>query len=247
MKKEVINVDELENTLSILANKIRNITGENKQLSFPDDFITSIEATNVVTQQELDIYLAAMANKTISALDNDKITRIPGGRFQKGNTNLTTVNLPNVTSLTESCFSNCKNITTLKLPKVATISGGSLAMLQKITQLYLPSLTTNNGWGWTFQNMSKCTRIYFPKLANSIQGYDFDSCSVLNTLILGHSAVCPLVAISAFNNTPIKNGTGYVYVPKDLVDAYKTAENWSTFANQIRAIEDYPEVLEGWE
>jgi hypothetical protein len=36
-------------------------------------------------------------------------------------------------------------------------------------------------------------------------------------------------------------------VPKSLVDAYKTAENWSTFANQIRAIEDYPEVLEGWE
>jgi hypothetical protein len=76
---------------------------------------------------------------------------------------------------------------------------------------------------------------------------DFNGCSVLDTLILGHSAVCPLAATTAFNNTPIAKGTGYVYVPKDLVDAYKTAENWSTFANQIRAIEDYPEVLEGWE
>lgn len=40
--------------------------------------------------------------------------------------------------------------------------------------------------------------------------------------------------------TPIRQGTGYIYVPFTLVEAYKAADNWSTFANQIRAIEDYP-------
>ena len=95
--------------------------------------------------------------------------------------------------------------------------------------------------------MSLCTRVYFPKLAGSILTHDFNSCTALNALILGHSAVCPLKATTAFNNTPIAKGTGYIYVPRSLVDSYKTAENWSTFANQIRAIEDYPEVLEGWE
>jgi hypothetical protein len=86
-----------------------------------------------VSQQELDEYLAAMANKTIAILDNNKITRIPGSNFQKGNKNLITVNLPNVTSITSECFSGCNNITTLKLPKVTTISGGSFASLYKIT------------------------------------------------------------------------------------------------------------------
>ena len=48
--------------------------------------------------------------------------------------------------------------------------------------------------------------------------------------------------ISAFNSTPIKSGTGYIYVPMSLVDTYKSATNWSTFANQFRAIEDYPDI-----
>lgn len=246
-KKEMIDIDTMDISLNPIAEKIRTMTGKTNSLVFPEDFIESTNLSSMVPQSELDSYLAAMVNRTITTLDNDKITRIPGSNFQSGNTNLVTVNLPNVTSIPGSCFTGCKNITTLKLPKVKTLNGGAFAQLYKITQLYLPSLTTISGWGWNFQSLQKCTKIYFPKLTGSIQSNDFNGCSVLKTLILGHSAVCPLLETTAFNNTPIKSGTGYVYVPKNLVDAYKTAENWSTFANQIRAIEDYPEVLEGWE
>jgi hypothetical protein len=41
------------------------------------------------------------------------------------------------------------------------------------------------------------------------------------------------------------NGTGYIYVPATLVDTYKAGTNWSTHADQIRAIEDYPEITGG--
>lgn len=41
----------------------------------------------------------------------------------------------------------------------------------------------------------------------------------------------------AFNNTPIKSGTGSIYVPASLVDAYKSAENWSYFSDRIFPIE----------
>ena len=41
---------------------------------------------------------------------------------------------------------------------------------------------------------------------------------------------------------PIALGTGYIYVPAALVDAYKTDTEWSRFADQFRAIEDYPEI-----
>ena len=47
---------------------------------------------------------------------------------------------------------------------------------------------------------------------------------------------------SAFKDTPIESGTGYVYVPSALVDSYKSATNWSTYADQIRAIENYPDI-----
>lgn len=33
--------------------------------------------------------------------------------------------------------------------------------------------------------------------------------------------------------------TGYLYVPSTMVDSYKTATNWSSYADYIRAIEDY--------
>lgn len=45
--------------------------------------------------------------------------------------------------------------------------------------------------------------------------------------------------------TPMKSGTGYIYVPAALVDSYKAATNWSTYADQIRAIEDYPDITGG--
>lgn len=35
------------------------------------------------------------------------------------------------------------------------------------------------------------------------------------------------------------------YVPTSLVETYKSATNWSTYAEQIRAIEDYPEITGG--
>ena len=44
-----------------------------------------------------------------------------------------------------------------------------------------------------------------------------------------------------FYNTAIENGTGYIYVPDSLVDSYKTATNWSTYASQIKPISELPQ------
>ena len=54
-----------------------------------------------------------------------------------------------------------------------------------------------------------------------------------------------LANTNAFTNTPIKSGAGYIYVPAALVDSYKAATNWSVYADQIRAIEDYPDITGG--
>ena len=78
----------------------------------------------------------------------------------------------------------------------------------------------------------------------SIDDSAFRECA-LTTLILRSETVASLGKTSAFNSTPIASGTGYIYVPAALVDSYKTATNWSTYANQFRAIEDYPEITGG--
>jgi hypothetical protein len=53
------------------------------------------------------------------------------------------------------------------------------------------------------------------------------------------------VQSNSFQSSAIASGTGYVYVPRALVDTYKAATNWSAYASQIRAIEDYPEITGG--
>ena len=82
--------------------------------------------------------------------------------------------------------------------------------------------------------------------ATSIGGSAFYGCNALTALILRNTEqVCELGGTSAFTNTPIASGTGYIYVPAALVDSYKAAAMWSTYADQIRAIEDYPDICGG--
>ena len=94
----------------------------------------------------------------------------------------------------------------------------------------------------------KCTNLYRADfgIAKSVGGGAFSSATSLTVLILRRTgAICTLSSSAALTNTAIKNGTGYIYVPAVLIDTYKTATNWSAFANQFRAIEDYPEITGG--
>ena len=79
----------------------------------------------------------------------------------------------------------------------------------------------------------------FPAVT-SISSYAMRSCGALTILILRSATMCTLSSTNAFSSTPIKSGgTGYIYVPRALVDSYKAATNWSTYAAQFRALEDY--------
>ena len=72
-----------------------------------------------------------------------------------------------------------------------------------------------------------------------ISTYSLNGCSSLTTLILRAETLCTLEDVKALAGTPIASGTGFIYVPSSLVDSYKAASNWSTYAAQFRAIEDY--------
>jgi hypothetical protein len=60
---------------------------------------------------------------------------------------------------------------------------------------------------------------------------------------LAGSSVVTLSNVTAFANTPISASShlgtfGSIYVPASLVDAYKSATNWVTYAARITAIPD---------
>ena len=90
---------------------------------------------------------------------------------------------------------------------------------------------------------------------DTINGPAFGNSKALDTLIIRTNTMCA-IASSAANSLfgiklgggiidyrgPIALGTGYIYVPAALVETYKADAAWSKYADQFRAIEDYPDV-----
>ena len=68
-----------------------------------------------------------------------------------------------------------------------------------------------------------------------ISGYAFAYCGSLTSLYLGGSNVC-FADGTLFMNTGLSQGSGKIYVPVSLVDAYKSANYWSNFSSRIVAI-----------
>lgn len=125
---------------------------------------------------------------------------------------------------------------------VTIIGRYGLAGCTKLTSVVLPAVASTDGN--SINGCSALTKADFSNLQN-IRYSTFYANKKLITLIIRTQAVAKLENTSAFKDTPIASGTGYVYVPSALVNSYKSATNWSTYANQIRAIEDYPDITGG--
>jgi hypothetical protein len=175
---------------------------------------------------------------------NDKANGTLGAYAFYENSAVTRIELPNIEYLKERCFNGCENLKTLLLPSLV---------------------------GYTYQYMaSGCTSLVNVDVhdASYISSYSFQSCTSLKkldlhkvgtigtnafvgatkfeTLIIRTDTVPTLGGTNAFTNTKIKSGgTGYIYVKAALLDQFKAATNWSTFASQFRAIEDYPDITGG--
>lgn len=97
---------------------------------------------------------------------------------------------------------------------------------------------------YAFYGCTALTTVDTPNVT-TIAANAFEACSALTALILRGATLCSLANTSALKTSAIASGSGYIYVPSALVDSYKAATNWSTYAAQIRAIEDYPEITGG--
>lgn len=159
-----------------------------------------------------DNFLAFVTN-TLEVLDNDEITELPSYSCAY-RTTLKTINLPNCTTIGDRTFIKCSGVTFISLPSLTALAA------------------------YAFANMTSLTLIEFPNKIR-ISTNTFNGCSSLSTVILRHTKVCTLSGTNAFTGTPIADGTGYVYVPDELLDSYKTATNWSTYSSQILPISGF--------
>ena len=202
------------------------------------DFINTIDLLGD------EIVIDSIINRTITEFKDDTVN-IVGLRAFYGCTNLTAINLPNVGGnpvydVGHSAFYGCTALKNVNLPNFAT---------------------TSSATGYIFTNCTSLERIVLPKLKNvalgmfrycsalvtvdlsvatNISGTAFEGCENLKCLVLRTNSVCTLgSSTTTFRNSGIANGIGYIYVPRVYLESYKIETNWSVYANQFRALEDY--------
>lgn len=152
---------------------------------------------------------------TTTYIYNESVTSIPEAAL-RDNAVLEEVYFPNVTSIGSCAFQNCSALTIVDCPNLTTLEASAFNSCSALTSVDFPSLTQING-----------TNVFY-------------NCTNLKALILRSATVCEMDSTISLSGTPIQNGTGYIYVPRALIDSYKSATNWNTtYLNQFRALEDY--------
>lgn len=242
---KVVDADQLNADMTSVADSIRTKGGTTEALAWPDGYKTAIEAIQTGGGGgggESSEVLDALIDRSITDISNDHITNIGTGAFAYC-MNLATVDLPASESIGGLAFSFCMNLTTVGIPAATSIGDAAFEYCSGLTSTNFQAVISIGTSA--FYACTGLTTVDFPA-ATSVGSKAFYACNGLTSVILrSMENVCTLSAVDAFNNTPIASGTGYIYVPAALVDSYKAATNWTTYADQIRAIEDYPEITGG--
>ena len=136
-------------------------------------------------------------------------------------------------------FSYCYDLAVVDIPSAVSIGDYAFVYCNALTEIVLPSVTSIAAFA--FQNCPALTKVDLHKVT-SLQSNTFTNTNLTTLILRRTDGITSCGSTAVFNNTPISKGTGYIYVPAELVEEYKAATNWKTYAAQIRAIEDYPEI-----
>ena len=259
---------ELNTKMTALADQVRALNGSDNSLGITDMGSAIASANQTIDNQaDLIAELKKKVNnlpdndddkwllRENTSYTNNSATSVGYGAIcyhQK----LENINLPNVTTIAVMGFAYCPKLTEINLPKLNTTNNYAFRNCTSIASVYLPEATK---LPYAFVECSALTEVNLPKLQQTrgtfykctgltsvtlpttctyIDISSFNGCTNLTSLTLLSPTRANMANVNALTGTPIANGTGYVYVPDDLVAVYKSSTNWSTYANQIKGISE---------
>lgn len=169
-----------------------------------------------------------------------------------------------VSTIATSCFISCVNLRILSLPASITsldnysfqntalenallpASVNSLGINNFSTTRNMKRLIIPNGVSTIKSRMCReatcLTRVDIPSSVTVIEGEAFYSSVSLFQVIVRAVNPPELQNSNAFGNIP---NSCMFYVPKESVESYKQATNWIVYADRVRSIEDYPNLIGG--
>ena len=145
---------------------------------------------------------------------------------------LASVDFPELISTGPYAFYRTKKLKSVFLPKVADL-GVSAFYLSGVETVELPSCVTLRDSG--FLGCTNLKEIKIP-VCKTIFVKAFSDCSALEKIFLNGVTAVPTLGTDVFTGTP---ETLKIIVPDALVDSFKTATNWSTYAGRIIGVSEY--------
>ena len=131
-----------------------------------------------------------------------------------------------LTSIEGWAFEECSSLTCVAIPEsVTSIEKSAFNRCTSLASVIIPNSVISIG-SWAFNKCTSLTSVTIPGSVTSIEGYAFYDCT-------------SLTSICCMATTPPKGGDDMfgkgcaIYVPSYSVRAYKSAKNWSRYADYI--------------
>lgn len=141
---------------------------------------------------------------------------------------LTTINAPNLNRLSTAAINGCP-MEELYFPKLLNLGSQALSLLTNLKKV-------------TFGDV--CVRSSSISDCNALETLDVKTSSsiFIPTTLSKALIIRDITAVPTMENTVAElKDTLNVYVPDDLVDAFKAATNWSAFGDRIKPLSTYVE------
>lgn len=217
-------------SLTAIADAIREPLGETG-IIFPGDMANKIrdDLGNVKT----------LIARTVTEIAHNNVASIGDYAFYSYST-LVAANFPRCSTIGESAFASCTSLTTAYFPMCSSVGASAFADCASIQNAAI-GISEITSTTFPFKNALSALGNLDLFNCTSIGASAFYNYQKLSSVYLAAESVVTLANVNAFANTPMSNSTylsafGSIYVPESLVTAYKTADNWSKYADRITYI-----------
>ena len=227
-----IRIGAFYNCFSLLSISIpSSVTSIGSRAFYNCYSITFITIPNRVTQISDYVFANSFSIKSI-AIPNG-VTSINVAAFYVCNS-LRSVTLPSsVETIGNNAFYNCYALLSVTIPNsVINIGNNAFYNCQSLVSVNIPNGVITISVS-AFYNCYTITLISMPSGVTSINSSAFSSCFGMAIYdFTKHTSVPTLANVNAFSNIP---SDCVIKVPSSLLEEWKAATNWSTYASQIVA------------